>query len=168
MNILDIIILLCSLPILIDGYKKGFVRQAISILALLIGVWIASGLGDNVGSWIHPALEGKCDRPHEMANMMGFAIMFGIVLASLGIIGRIVERLIMIVVPEWCNKVLGLSLALCNVLLTCCIFFLIFNLLENIYDFLPSDSSLFADSAIYPMIESLTNAILPNIHKILL
>jgi len=168
MNILDIIIIICSIPVLLNGYRKGFIRQAISLFALLIGIWIASGLGDNVGAWIQPALEGKCDHPDKIAGIIGLAIVFVIVLASLGIIGRIVEKFIQLVVPETVNKWLGVALSAANMLLTLCVLYLIFLALNKVFFLFDLRSALFADSLIYPVIESLTDTIVPNIHKLLL
>ena len=168
MNILDIIIIICSIPVLLDGYRKGFIRQAISLFALLIGIWIASALGDNVGTMILPALEGKCAQPDKIATIAGFAIVLLIVLASLGIIGRIVEKIIMIAIPDWVNKILGVVLSALNILFTCCVLYMIFLVLNKIYFFTDLKSALFSDSTIFPIIESLTNSIIPNIHKILL
>ena len=72
MNILDIIIILCFIPILIGGYKKGFINQAISIVALLVGAWTASALASKVSAWFLPMMEGNCDNPQGMAYLAGW------------------------------------------------------------------------------------------------
>ena len=164
MNILDIIILICCLPILISGYKKGFIKQAISILALLIGVWIASGLGDTVGSWVYPVFK-NCEHPEQMANLAGFALVLVVALLSIGLIGKLVEKLILIVVPSWCNTLLGVALAALQALLLLSVLFYIFQILNKIYFFTDLKSALFADSTFYPMIESFADALLPSIQQ---
>lgn len=168
MNILDIIIIICSVPVLIDGYRKGFIRQVISLLALLIGVWIASGLGDVVGSWIQPAIEGNCAQPERMANIIGFAIVFLVILIFLGLIGKLVSKLIQFVLPEWLNKSLGIVMSALNIIVTLCILYIIFLTLNKMFFFLDIKSAVFTDSIIYPIIDSLTHTIVPNIHNILL
>lgn len=168
MNILDFIIIICSVPVLIVGYQKGFIRQVISIFALLIGIWIASGLGETIGPWFQPMLNGWCEHPEQVANLIGFCLVMLIVMISLGLIGRLVEKVVLIVVPEWCNKLLGILLAGLKIILVCSILCLLFNFLNSIYFFIHPSSSLLADSALYPMIESFANALLPNIQNILL
>lgn len=164
MNILDVIILICCLPVLIDGYKKGFIRQAISIFALLIGVWVASKLGDSVGTWVYPLFE-NCDQPEHLANLAGFAIVLIAALLSIGLIGRIVEKLILIVVPSWCNTLLGVVLAALQAMLLLSVLFYIFQILNKIYFFSDLKSALFADSTLFPMIESFAEALLPSIQQ---
>lgn len=166
MNILDVIILICCLPILIDGYRKGFIRQAISIFALLIGVWIAGKLGDNVGGWVYPAFE-KCDQPEHMANLAGFAIVLVVSLLSIGLIGKLAEKIILIVVPGWVNTLLGVVLAACQALLLLSVLFYIFQILNKIYFFTDLKSALFADSTFLPMIESFAEALLPSIQQLI-
>jgi uncharacterized membrane protein required for colicin V production len=167
MNILDVIILICCIPILLDGYRKGFIRQAISIFALLIGVWVASGLGDTVGSWVYPAFK-SCEQPEHMANLAGFAIVLVVVLLSIGLVGRLVEKLILIVVPRWCNTLLGIALAALQALLLLSVLFYIFQILNKIYFFTDLKSALFADSTFYPMIESFAEALLPSIQQLII
>ena len=168
MNILDIIILMCSIPFILGGYKNGFIKQTISIFALLIGVWIAFGLGDLVGSWVYPIFDGRCDEPLKLANIAGFALVLVTVLLTIGLIGRIVEKIVLIIVPGWINRLLGVGLAVCKFLLLCCIVFLIFNCLNSFNFYINPKDSLFVDSTFYPMIESLSNSLLPSIYKILL
>lgn len=168
MNILDIIIIICCIPVLIGGYQKGFIRQVISIFALLIGIWIASGLGELIGGWVLPAFKGWCDHPEQVANLVGFCIVMLVVMVSLGLIGKLVEKIILVVVPDWFNKLLGVILAGVNIILVCSVLCLIFNFLNGFYFFIHPNSSLLADSTLYPMIESCANALLPNIQNILL
>ncbi len=163
MNILDIIIILCFIPILIGGYKKGFINQAISIIALLLGTWIASAFAGKVGAWFLPMMEGNCDNPQGMAYLAGFAITLVIVMLVVLLLGKIIEKLLAIVIPDIVNKILGLALAAVNGVLLVCVLFLIFNVLNQIYMFTDLKEAFFADSMIYPVIESTTNAILPNL-----
>ena len=167
MNTLDIIILICCLPVLIGGFKKGFIKQAISIFALLIGVWVASGLGDNVGTWVYPVFS-KCDQPEHMANLAGFALVLVAVLLSIGLIGKIVEKIILFVVPGWINSLLGVILAACQAMLLLSVLYYIFQILNKIYFFTDLKDALFADSTLFPMIESLAKTLLPSIQQLIL
>lgn len=163
MNILDIIIILCFIPILIGGYKKGFINQAISIVALLVGAWTASALASKVSSWFLPMMEGNCDNPQGMAYLAGFAITLVIAMLVVLLIGKIIEKILEIVIPDIVNKILGLALAAVNGALLLCVLFLIFNVLNKIYMFTDIKGAFFSDSTLFPIIESTTNAILPDI-----
>ena len=52
MNILDIIILICLIPAIIQGIRKGFISQAISIASIILGIWLSSQFANVVGEWI--------------------------------------------------------------------------------------------------------------------
>ena len=165
MNILDIIIILCSIPILISGYKKGLIRQIISIIGLRVGVWVASALADNVGSWIYPIFKGS-ENPEGLAYLGGFAIVLVAICLIFLIFGRLIEKIILIAIPDWINKGLGLCLAAINCVLLCCALYMVFMVLNKIYLFTDFKDAIFTDSTLFPIIESTTNAILPNILKI--
>ena len=166
MNILDAIILLCCCPILINGYKKGFISQALSIVALIAGAWIASGYGDHAGDWVRPMIEGKCDNPEQIAHIIGIAITFVVVCLVINLAGFLIEKLLLIIVPEWVNKVLGIILAVANSLLLLCTLFLVFQVLNKIFLFTDLKSALFTESSLLPIIESTSEKLLPNILNI--
>jgi membrane protein required for colicin V production len=166
MNILDIIILIFSIPVIISGYKKGFIRQVITIIGLLVGSWIASGLGDNVGEWFMP-LTKSSSNPQGMASLMGFATVLVAVLLIFWLAGRIVEKIILIVVPDFVNKILGVLLSIANGILLLCVLYLIFELLNKIY-FFPDLMEVVESSLFYPIIESTAKTLLPNILNFLL
>ena len=162
MNILDIIILLCCIPILISGYKKGFINQAFSIMALMAGAWIASGFGSTVGEWIFPLMEGKCENPEQLAYIGGYAITFISICIIFFIIGKLVEKLLLIILPEWINKSLGLVVSVINAILLMCVLYMVFEALNKIYFFTDTKGSLFTDSLLFPIIENTAKALLPN------
>lgn len=168
MNILDIIILISCIPILIAGYKKGFINQAISIIALFVGVWLASAFGDNVGTWFLPVMEGNCDDPQGMAALAGFAAVLVLACVVVGLLGKLIERLILMAIPDIINKVLGVAMAAVNGVLLFCTLYMIFNILNKIYMFTDMKEAFFSDSLILPIIESISNTIFPNLLNILI
>jgi membrane protein required for colicin V production len=168
MNILDIIIILCFIPILISGYKKGLISQVISIVGLMAGVWMASALGDNVGAWFKPMMEGHCDDPQGMAYLAGFAVTLVAVLLIFLVFGKLIEKIILLAIPDVINSLLGLALAAVNGTLLLCTLYLIFNVLNKIYMFTDLKTAFFSDSLIFPIIESTSNALLPNLLKLFL
>ena len=166
MNILDIIIILCCCPLLITGYKKGFVNQVISIIVLMAGAWIASGLADVAGGWISPLIADNCENPAQTAYVLGFALSFVVACLVLFLCGRLIEKVILLVLPDIVNKILGLAMGVVNAVLLLCTLYLVFEVLNKIYFFVDTKEAFFSDSMLFPIIESTTNAILPNILNI--
>ena len=167
MNILDVIILLCCCPILISGYKKGFINQALSIVTLIAAAWIASGFGDTASEWIRPMIEGKCDKPEQISHIIGIAITFIVVCLGLRLASSLIEKLLLIIIPEWINKVLGIAMAVANSLILMCILLLVFQVLNKIFLLTDLKSALFAESTLFPIIESTSQKLLPNLLNIL-
>ena len=166
MNILDIIIILCCCPVLISGYKKGFINQVVSIAALLGGVWIASAFDQTAGEWIQPLIEDKCDSPEMVAHIIGYALTFLVACIVLSLIGKLIGKLFTEVIPEGINKALGLVMGVINGLLLVCTLFLVFDVLNKIYFLTDMNQSLFTDSVLFPIIESTSNAIMPNLTEV--
>lgn len=167
MNILDVIIILCCCPMLISGYKKGLINQIISIIALMTGIWIAHGLGDSVGGWITPLVEDNCENPEKVAYIGGFAITFVAVCLIFLFGGKFIEKILLFVIPDWINKLLGLVLAAINGILLLCILYYVFQVLNYVYVFTDLKAAFFSDSVLFPIIESTANALLPNIVNII-
>lgn len=167
MNILDVIILLCCCPLLISGYKKGFINQALSIVTLIAAAWTASGYGDIASEWVRPMIEGKCDKPEQISHIIGIAITFIIVCLSLHLVSALIEKLLLVIIPEWINKILGIVMAVANSLILSSTLLLVFQVINKIFLLTDLKSALFTESALFPIIESTSQALLPNILKIL-
>ncbi len=163
MNILDVIIILALCPILINGYKKGFINQAVSIIALIAGAWMASLFGSTVGSWIFPMFEGFSGSPETIAFLGGFAITFVVLCVVFMLLGKLLEKLILAVIPAWINNILGLLLGAVNGLLLLCVLFLLFQVLNKILFFADLKGAFFSDSFMFPIIESTAQTVLPNL-----
>ena len=57
MSIVDIILLICFVPALINGIRKGFISQVISIVSLIAGVWVSYEFSEPVGAWLSQHIE---------------------------------------------------------------------------------------------------------------
>lgn len=168
MNILDIIILICVIPILISGYKKGFINQAISLIALIVGAWTAYALADQVGNLFMPMMEGGTNDPRITAGLAGFASVFVAILVIFLLAGILVRKLFSAIIPETLDKVLGIFLSVVNGLFLLCTLYMLFNFLNNIYMLADINDALFTDSTIYPIIESTAKTLFPNISNLAL
>ena len=89
MPIVDILIVSAIVISMIIGVVRGFVKEAISIAALLFAIWGALYFGPSVGdiaeSWI---------KAEEMQIWFGRILVFAIVLSAGGIIGWGLSKLV--------------------------------------------------------------------------
>ncbi|MCL2289500.1 MAG: CvpA family protein [Bacteroidetes bacterium] len=98
MNYLDVIIIIPALWFGYKGFTHGLIRELVSLAALILGIYAAFLFTDLVEKWIcNPAI------PKEVY----FAITFLGVLIAVFILGKFVERIIKIVIPEFVNHLLG-------------------------------------------------------------
>lgn len=103
MNILDIIILICLIPALIQGIIKGFISQAISIISLIVGVWASARFAGMACKWLSQYI--TC--PEQVLNIAAFGLIFILVIVVLVLLGKLLEKVIKLVMLGWLNRLLG-------------------------------------------------------------
>lgn len=108
MNITDIVILLCFIPAVISGLGKGFVSQIISLVTIVLGCRLAFSLEAAVSSYIQPLIQVS---PTTM-RIISFIIIFIVVALLLSMIGKLLEKIIHLVMLGWLNRLLGLIFAI--------------------------------------------------------
>ena len=108
MSIVDIILLICFIPALISGIRKGFISQVISIVSLIAGVWVSYEFAEPVGAWLSQYIETT----ENILKMTSFIIIMIAVFAGLALVGRLLEDIIKFVMLEWVNKLLGVVFAI--------------------------------------------------------
>ena len=120
MNHLDIIILIPALWFGYKGFTHGLVRELASLSALILGIYAAFAFTDLVEKWInHPAI------PKEVY----FAITFLGVLIAVFFLGRLIEKIIKLVIPEFVNNLLGALFGVAKVMV---IFSVVFFFIHSI------------------------------------
>ena len=72
MNILDIILLVCFIPAIISGLRKGFIAQVVAIISIVLGVWLSVKFATLAGSWISQWIEAS----PQVINIISFAVIF--------------------------------------------------------------------------------------------
>ncbi|MCL1851315.1 MAG: CvpA family protein [Bacteroidetes bacterium] len=120
MSYLDIIVIIPALWFGYKGFTHGLIRELASLAALILGIYAAFVFTDFVEKWINnPAI------PKEVY----FAITFLIVLIAVYLLGRLVEKIIKLVIPEFVNNLLGGLFGIAKVLV---IFSAVFYLINSI------------------------------------
>ena len=108
MSIVDIILLICFVPALISGIRKGFISQVISIVSIIAGVWVSYEFATPVGTWLSQYI----DAAENVLKLISFLIIMIAVFAGLALVGKLLEGIINFVMLGWVNKLLGVVFAL--------------------------------------------------------
>lgn len=108
MKVLDIIILTIIAIMAVIGIYKGFIRQIVSILALILGVWCASHFTDMVSEKAASLL--SLDIAKQTLRIIVFAIIFLVTLLVANLIGKGIEKIIQLSLLGWLNRLMGFLL----------------------------------------------------------
>lgn len=160
MSILDVILLICFIPALIQGLKKGFISQVISIVSLIAGVWLSFEFSTAVSAWLAQYVEAS----EKLLKIASFAIIMIGVFIILGIVGKSLEGILKFVMLGWLNRLLGVVFAFIKTGLVIGIVIILFNSLNNSLN-LVSEETL-AQSVLYPPLKDMAYTIFPYLKEI--
>ncbi len=144
MNLIDIVILLLCVPAVFRGLSKGFIAQAASLVALVLGAWMSFHFSSAVVEWLGSAI----DLSPTLLQVIAFTLILVAVFLGLTVLGKMLEGIVKIVMLGWLNKLLGVVFALLKVLLAIGLVILLFNSAATALGFDCSkmtDGSLFYD-----------------------
>jgi membrane protein required for colicin V production len=161
MNILDIIILICLIPSLIQGLRKGFISQAISIISLIAGIWASARFADIVGVWLAQYITAS----EQVLKLVSFAIVMIVVFIILGLIGKLLDGIIKLVMLGWMNRLLGAAFALAKAILILGLLMLVFNSLNANFNFV--DPQVIEESVLYPILKGISDTVFPYLKSII-
>ncbi|MCL2167926.1 MAG: CvpA family protein [Lentimicrobiaceae bacterium] len=122
MNYLDILICIPALWFAYKGFKNGLIRELASLVALILGIYAAFVFSDLVEKWINNP---------NIHKEIYFAITFLAVLVAIYFIGRLVEKIIKLMIPEFVNNLLGGLFAIAKVAVFFSIVFYIINSIDS-------------------------------------
>lgn len=161
MNILDIILLICLIPAIFQGLRKGFISQAISIVSLVAGIWMSAKFADIVTEWVSKYLSAS----EQVLKLVSFILILIGVFIVLGLIGRLLEATFKFVMLGWLNRLLGLVFSLAKALLILSMIIVAFNSLNNTFGFV--NKEVLDGSILYPPLKDLADTIFPYLKNIM-
>lgn len=105
LGILDIVIFASIAAGAVFGIFKGFVRQIVSIAALVLGAWCAGKFTADLAA----AIKGwfSLEIAQQTLHIIAFVIIFILVIILAHFIGRGIESIIKLSMLGWLNRILG-------------------------------------------------------------
>lgn len=161
MNILDAIILICLIPAIIQGLRKGFISQAISIVSVIIGIWASARFANIVSDWIAQYITAS----GQIIKVVAFALILVVVFIVLGLVGRLLESILNFAFLGWVNKLLGVVFSLLKVLLILGLVILAFHSINTTFGLVKPE--VIDSSLLYGPVKSLADTIFPYIKNML-
>ena len=96
------------------GFSKGFVRIGIGFIASAAGIVIASWFYGTAAGWLSPYVTSP-----GVANMLGFLLVFGVVLTIGALTSQALVRMFKLVGLSWLDRGLGGAFGVVRGLLIC-------------------------------------------------
>ena len=162
MNIIDIIIVICCIPPLVKGISRGFVSQAASLLALILGVWLSFKFSVPVGEWLKEYLE----LPGTVIHVVSFALILTAVVLGLNLLAGMVEKVLEFVMLGWLNSLLGAVFALAKAVHALGLIFLLLTTLNSTLELIPG--KYFDESVLYEPVKNIADIVFPYIKEVIL
>ncbi len=161
MNILDIILLICFVPALVQGFRKGFISQVIAIVSIIAGVWMSARFANMVSAWIGQYIQGS----EQVLKVAAFALIFIAVIAALTLLGKLLEGTIKLIMLGWLNRLLGVLFSLLKAGLIIGLVIMAFCSLNDTFKFVSEET--LNSSVLFPPLKDLAYSVFPYLKELL-
>lgn len=162
MNTIDIIILICFLPAVISGIRKGFVAQVISLASVLAGAWLAFHFSQIVSEWLAGYL--KQVSPNVL-HIIAFTAVVTVVILLMALVSKALQGVIKIAMLGWLDRLLGVVLALVTTALIVSIALVLVSYLDNLFHLIPKD--VIAGSKLFQPVKDLAYDVFPYLKAVI-
>ncbi len=161
MNIVDIILLICFIPALIQGFRKGFISQIIAIISIILGVWLSFRFSSSVSVWLAQYIQGS----EQIMKLISFALILIAVIAGLTVLGRLIEGTFKLVMLGWLNRLLGVAFSLLKAGLVVGLAIMAFCSLNNTFGLVSEDT--LNQSVLFPPLKDLAYTVFPYLKELI-
>ena len=158
MNFIDIIIIILVLLVSFKGFGRGLIKELVSLLSLIAGVYIAS----NFSVYVEKYLNYYFPKIEEYNTIISFVLVFLIIYLSLKLAGIIINKFVKIIQLNLINKILGLLFGALKAILI--ITFSLFELhyLEQSFGINTLKNQKEESKFYYPLVEEIIPKIIPT------
>lgn len=157
MNVLDLALIVIVGLSAWGGWKKGLFVEVASLIGLIAGVFGAIYFSGYAGGW----LENSLDWEPKYRNLAAFAFTFGIIVVAIHMAGKMLTKIADFASLGVINKLLGAAFGGLKMVFIISVALMWFN--DWGFTGLILTEERKAQSALYPVIEPLAPAILPDL-----
>ncbi len=155
MAIIDIILLICFVPAIVYGIRKGFVKQVVEIVAIVVGAWAAFRFSSRLSVWLAQYLT----LDEGLLRIISFVIIVLLAVLLLGLVGSLLTRLLKLVFLGWLNGLLGLVFGVLKVALVLGLLIMVFEGINSTVGLVEPES--LNDAVVYQALKNLASDIFP-------
>lgn len=161
MSIIDIILLICFIPALISGLKKGLISQLISIISIIAGVWISFEFATVTSQWLSQYIEA----PENILRIIAFTLIMIGVFVVLGLLGRLLENILDLVMLGWVNKLFGVVFSFLKTALIIGLILIAFNSINTSLELVSPEE--LSESVLYTPMKNFADTVFPYLKEMI-
>ena len=155
MAILDIVILLCFIPAIVSGISKGFVKQVIDFVAILLAAWAAFRFSTMLSEWLGTYVT----LDPTVLKVICFVLIAIVVALILNLIGVLITKALQKLSLGFFNRLLGLVFGVLKVGLIIGLVILLFETLNSSLHLVKPEAT--ENAVVYNALKDVANAIFP-------
>ncbi len=157
MSTIDIVIIVPLIWAAYRGFKKGLIIEVSSLIALGLGVWGAIHFSDYIAEIITGKVEDK------YVPLASFTVTFILIVASVFVLGRILEKFINLIQLKLVNKAAGAGFGVIKVLLIISVILVIINSYDEQLNLIPQEVK--DESALYYPLSDFSQTVIPALKE---
>lgn len=161
MNTVDIILLICFIPALVQGFRKGFISQIIAIISIILGAWLSFRFASEVSVWLAQYITGS----EQILKIIAFTLILTAVIIGLALLGKLLESTFELVMLGWLNKLLGAAFSLVKAGLLIGLAIMVFCSLNNTFSLVSEE--VLKESVLFPPLKDLAYTVFPYLKELL-
>ena len=159
MNWFDLVVLILMLIALVNGYRKGLIRQLVG-LAIII---LSAIFGGKLAAYILPELNRFLDLSPNLARVLSFLLAFAAIAIVISLIGNLIQKFVNIILLSFVNRLLGSFIAVGTLMF-------ILSIILNLVLMLDKKENLISkeikyESFFFERVEAVVPAVVPYLDK---
>jgi membrane protein required for colicin V production len=157
MNYIDLFLGIILILAAIQGFRKGFIVEAASLAALILGIWGAIKFSD----WTADFISRKFNFHSEYLSIIAFILVFIGIVVLISMLGKVLDSVVKAVALGFLNRLAGIIFGVLKVAVILSIFLLLFDAVDENVHLLPAKQK--AESKVYTPMKQLVPTLFPFI-----
>lgn len=153
--------MICFIPAAIQGVRKGFIAQIISIASIILGVWASARFASQASAWLAQYITAS----EQVLKVTAFAAILILSFVLLAMVGRILEMTFRLVMLGWLNSLLGALFSLVKAGLVVGLVIMTFCSLNNTFGLVSED--VLNGSVLFHPLKELAYTVFPYLKDLL-
>ena len=129
MNIFDVIVYIALAWAVLNGWRKGFLLQLVSLVAVVAALFLAARCSSTVGGWLGLGAASS--------SIVGFIIIFLVALIAITICGYLMRAILKVAGLGPMDAILGIVFSIMKVSLVVGVMFSWISTINNNFNFVP-------------------------------